>query len=101
VRLGAILVYPWTMHRFAAACRPDLILLGWDEYRRPWTRLAFRAWWAMFRLARVTQRSGKPVAVGIVRRPADLRWLSRNNVHAAIADMDVLDGKQGSTAPRS
>ena len=101
VRLGAILLYPWTMRRFIAAYHPDLILLGWDECRQPWSRLAFRAWWSVFRLARVTQRSGKPVAVGVVRRPGDLRWLARRNPYASIADMDVIDGRQGSAAPQS
>lgn len=88
VQLGAILLYPWTMHRFIEAHRPDVILLGWDQ--RLWTRLAFRAWWSAFPLTRLTRRYGKPVVVGIVRRAADLQWLSRQNVHAAVADMDVL-----------
>lgn len=100
VRLGAILLYPWTMHRFIAAHRPDVILLGWDERRKPWSRLAFRAWWSVFPLARVTRRAGTPVVVGIIRRASDLHWLSRRNIYAAIADMDVLDGTQGARTPQ-
>jgi hypothetical protein len=88
VRLGAILLYPWTMHRFIAAHHPDVILLGWDT--RPWTRLAFRAWWSVFPLASLTRRYGKPVIVGIARRRADLEWLARSGVHAAVADMDCI-----------
>jgi hypothetical protein len=88
VRLGAILLYPWTMHRFIAACDPDVILLGWDERR--WTRLAFRAWWSVFPLARLARRYRKPVVAGIVRRRSDLDWLSRQNVYAATVDMDVI-----------
>jgi hypothetical protein len=88
IRLGAILVYPWTMQGFIAAHDPDLILLGWNS--RPWTRAAFRAWWSVASLPRLSQRTGKPVVAGIVRRTADLHWLTRQNVHAAVADMDVV-----------
>jgi hypothetical protein len=88
VRLGAILLYPWTMHRFIAAHDPDVILLGWDERR--WTRAAFRAWWSAFSLARLFRRYRKPVVAGIVRRPDDLDWLEAQHVHAAVADMDVI-----------
>jgi glycerophosphoryl diester phosphodiesterase len=88
VRLGAILLYPWTMHRFIAAHDPDVILLGWDERR--WTRAAFRTWWSAFSLARLSRRYGKPVVAGIVRRPDDLDWLETQHVYAAVADMDVI-----------
>ena len=88
VRLGAILLYPWTMHRFIAAHDPDAILLGWDERR--WTRAAFRAWWSAFSLARLSRRYGKPVVAGIVRRPDDLDWLEAQHVYAAVADMNVI-----------
>jgi len=86
VRLGAILVHPWTMGRFIAAHRPDVISLGWDG--RAWTRLAFRAWWLP--LGSPAQRYGRPAIVGIVRRKKDLDWLARRNVHAAVADMDAI-----------
>lgn len=98
VRLGAILLYPWTMHRFIDAHRPDLILLGWDE--RAWTRTAFRAWWAVSSLERLTQRTGKPVVAGIVRRTDDLRWLAAQHVHAAVADMDFIGGTPGPAPPQ-
>jgi glycerophosphoryl diester phosphodiesterase len=88
VRLGAILVYPWTMRRFTASYDPDVILLGWDERR--WTRVAFRAWWAAFSLERLARRTRKPIVAGIVRRPSDLRWLAAQQVYAAVADMDFI-----------
>ena len=89
VRLGAILLYPWTMNRFIAAYRPDVILLGWDQ--RPWTWAAFRLWWSVASLRRLAQRHDRPIATGIVRRQADLDWLARQGVEAAVADMDVID----------
>ena len=88
VRLGAILLYPWTMQRFIDAHDPDVILLGWDE--RPWTRAAFRAWWSVASLSRLSRRTGKPVIAGIVRRVADLHWLAQQSVHAAVVDMDFI-----------
>lgn len=89
VRLGAILLYPWTMHRFIEEHRPDVILLGWDE--RPWTRTAFRAWWSVFSLKRLAHRYGKPIVPGIVRRTDDLAWLSRRGIGMAVADMDFIE----------
>jgi len=88
-RLGAILLYPWTMHGFMAAHRPDVILLGWDE--RPWTRLAFKAWWSLFSLDRLARRYGNPIVPGIVRRMDDLAWLSRRGIGMAVADMDFIE----------
>jgi hypothetical protein len=99
VRLGAILLYPWTMHRFIAAYRSDVILLGWDE--RTWTRLAFQVWWTVFSLKRLSQRYAAPVVVGIVQRTADLNWLARRSVGTAIADMALIEGVPASTASRS
>ena len=99
VRLGAILLYPWTMHGFIEAYRPDVILLGWDE--RAWTRFAFRAWWSVFALERLARRHAKPTVVGIVRHAADLDWLSRQGVEWAVADMDFIDGMPGSISSRS
>ena len=89
VRLGAILLYPWTMHRFMAAHRPDVILLGWDE--RLWTRFAFKTWWSLFSLERLARRYGKPVVPGIVRRTDDLAWLSRRGIGMTVADMDCIE----------
>jgi len=88
VRLGAILLYPWTMHRFIEAHHPDIVLLCWDE--RAWTRFAFRVWWSLFSLKRSAQRYSKPIIVGIVRQAADLEWLAQQGVDAAIADMDFI-----------
>jgi len=99
VRLGAILLYPWTMHRFMAAHRPDVILLGWDERR--WTHLAFKAWWSVCSLERLGRRYGRPVVLGIVRRQADLDWLAQRGVEMAVADMDFIDGTPGRISSRS
>lgn len=88
VRLGAILLYPWTMYRFIDAHDPDVILLGWDQRR--WTRAAFRGWWSVASLSRLARRTGKPLVVGIVRQTADLHWLARQDVHAAVVDMDTV-----------
>jgi hypothetical protein len=98
LRLGAILLYPWTMHRFIDAHHPDVILLGWDQ--RLWTRAAVRAWWSVFSLPRLSERYAAPIAVGIVRKPADLRWLSARRVAAAIADIDFLADTPGVAMPR-
>ena len=86
------------MHRFIAAHRPDVILLGWDE--RAWTRLAFQAWWSVFSLKRLAQRCAKPIVVGIVRRAADLDWLARRGADAAVADMDCIAGIPAAATPR-
>ena len=88
VRLGVIVRTPWNLDRVLRACAPDVLLLGWDE--RAWTRRAFRAWWSVFSLARLTRRCRVPVVIGVVRRRADLDWLSRQEVYAAVADMDCL-----------
>jgi glycerophosphoryl diester phosphodiesterase family protein len=90
VRLGVIVEYPWTMNRLINAYAPDVILLGWDE--RGWTRVAFRVWWSIFSLERLAARRSAAVVVGIVRRAADIHWLSKQHIYAAVADMDVTYG---------
>lgn len=87
VRLGIIVIYPWTLGRAMRAYAPNLLFLGWDY--RAWSRAAFRAWWSVFSLARLARRHRVPVVVGIVQRAADLEWLARQGVHAAVADFDV------------
>jgi glycerophosphoryl diester phosphodiesterase len=84
VRLGAIIVGPWNIDRAMRDYRPDVLFIGWDE--RPWTRLAFRAWWSVFSLERLARRHRVPLVAGIVQRAKDLRWLSRQGVDAAVAD---------------
>uniref|UniRef100_UPI0026297E5E hypothetical protein n=1 Tax=uncultured Jannaschia sp. TaxID=293347 RepID=UPI0026297E5E len=88
IRLGLIVPYPWQIARLAAAVRPDVILLGWDD--RTWTRLAFRAWWSVFSLRRMGRRHGTPVVVGVACRARDIRWLGRQRVDAAVVDMAEL-----------
>lgn len=88
VRLGIIVEYPWHISRTVRELAPDMLFLGWDA--RAWTRLAFRAWWTAFSLERTAQRFGIPVVAGVVQRPADLDWLARQGVYAAVADMDRL-----------
>jgi glycerophosphoryl diester phosphodiesterase len=87
VRLGIIEVFPWNLNRAMRAYAPDVLFLGWDE--RAWTRAAFRAWWSLASLARLGQRHDLPVVVGIVQRAADLEWLRRQGVHAAVTDFDA------------
>jgi hypothetical protein len=89
VRLGIIVRYPWNIGRMLRAYAPDFILLGWDE--REWTRIAFQAWWSVFSLKRLATRCPAAVVVGIVRRAADIRWLSRQHIYGVIADMDPID----------
>ena len=88
VRLGVIARYPWEIARLAARHKPDVILLGWDE--RAWTRRAFRLWWGTASLRRMGARHGAAVVVGVAQRRADLRWLARQGIEAATADMDLL-----------
>jgi hypothetical protein len=85
-RLGVIVMYPWQLDRIVREFAPDVLLLGWDD--RSWTRLAFRAWWSLFSLERLGRRHRLPVVAGIVQRSGDLRWLSRQHVYAAVADID-------------
>ena len=85
-RLGVIVTYPWRLDRTVRAFAPDVLLLGWDD--RSWTRMAFRAWWSLFSLERLGRRHQLPVVAGIVQRSGDLRWLSRQHVYAAVADID-------------
>ncbi|WP_299820537.1 glycerophosphodiester phosphodiesterase [uncultured Jannaschia sp.] len=88
IRLGLIVPYPWQIARLAAAVRPDVILLGWND--RTWTRLAFRAWWSVFSLRRMGRRHGTPVVVGVACRVRDIQWLGRQRVDAAVVDMAEL-----------
>jgi Glycerophosphoryl diester phosphodiesterase family len=87
VRLGIIVLYPWTIGRAMRAFAPDVLFVGWDD--RAWSRVAFQAWWSVFSLARLARRHRVPVVVGIVQRAADLDWLGRRGVHAAVADVDA------------
>jgi glycerophosphoryl diester phosphodiesterase family protein len=87
VRLGLIEVFPWKLNRAMRAYAPDMLFLGWDD--RAWTRAAFRAWWSAASLMRLSERHHVPVAVGIVQRTADLDWLRRQRVHAAVTDLDA------------
>jgi glycerophosphoryl diester phosphodiesterase len=87
VRLGIIEVFPWKLNGAMRAYAPDVLFLGWDD--RAWTRAAFRAWWSAASLARLGQRHRVPVVVGIVQRAADLDWLRRQGVHAAVTDFDA------------
>jgi glycerophosphoryl diester phosphodiesterase len=87
VRLGIIVLYPWTIGRAMRAFAPDVLFLGWDY--RAWSRIAFQAWWSRFSLARLARRHQVPVVVGIVQRAADLDWLGRQGVHAAVTDFDA------------
>jgi glycerophosphoryl diester phosphodiesterase len=87
VRLGIIEVYPWKLNRAVRAYAPDMLFLGWDH--RAWTRAAFRAWWSVASLAHLSARHRVPVVVGIVQRAADLDWLARQGVHAAVTDFDA------------
>jgi len=89
-RLGVIIPFPWQAPRLVRAYRPDAVLLGWDE--RPWTRMAFRAWWSAFSLTRLGEGSSATVVVGVVQRERDLEWLRRRGVDIAVADMDPLRG---------
>ncbi|HEX2215218.1 MAG TPA: glycerophosphodiester phosphodiesterase [Xanthobacteraceae bacterium] len=86
VRLGIIILYPWSIRRLVDACAPDVVLLGWDE--RHWTRIAFRAWWSVLSLTQLARRCSAQVVVGVVGRAPDIRWLSRQSVYAAVIDMD-------------
>lgn len=88
VRLGIIVEYPWQIGRTVAQHAPDVLLTGWDA--RAWTRAAFRAWWSLFSLEAMGQRHRLPVVVGVVQRDADLQWLTRQHIHAAVADIDRL-----------
>jgi|GEM_PF-664842 len=86
VRLGIIEVYPWRLQRAVRAYAPDMLFLGWDD--RTWTRRAFRGWWSVFSLPRLAARHRVPVVVGIAQRAADLAWLARQRVDAAVTDFD-------------
>jgi glycerophosphoryl diester phosphodiesterase len=87
VRLGIIVLYPWTIGRAMRAHAPDVLFLGWDY--RAWSRIAFQAWWSLFSLALLARRHQAPVVVGIVQRAVDLAWLERQGVHAAVTDVDA------------
>jgi hypothetical protein len=86
VRLGIIVMYPWNLGRVIRRLAPDVLMLGWDH--RVWTRVAFRAWWSVFSLARLARRHRVPVVAGIAQRVDDLHWLAREGVYAAVADLD-------------
>jgi len=98
VRLGVIEVYPWNLNRAVRTYAPDVLFLGWDQ--RAWTRAAFRAWWSMFSLAQLGRRHKVPVVVGIVNRAADLDWLRRQGVDAAVTDLNATITAALGTAPK-
>ncbi len=83
-RLGTIVVEPWRVAGAMRTQRPDMLFLGWDY--RAWTRLAFRSWWTIASLDRLAGRYQIPVVAGIVHHAADLRWLARQGLYAAVAD---------------
>jgi glycerophosphoryl diester phosphodiesterase len=87
VRLGIIVLYPWTIGRAMRAFAPDVLFLGWDY--RAWSRIAFQVWWSAYSLARLAHHHRVPVVVGIVQRAVDLDWLKRQGVHAAVTDFDA------------
>ena len=93
VRLGVIVLYPWQLDRAVAMWTPDVLMLGWDD--RAWTRIAFRAWWSVFSLARLARRHRVPVVAGIVQRAADLKWLARQGIHAAVVDFEPAAAPAG------
>jgi hypothetical protein len=87
VRLGIIEVFPWKLNGAMRDYAPDMLFLGWDD--RAWTRATFRAWWSVASLARLSERHRVPVVAGIVQRAADIDWLRRQGVHAAVTDLDA------------
>jgi len=91
VRLGIIAPYPWQLGRIVREHAPDVLFLGWDA--RAWTRLAFRTWWSVFSLEDMARRHRLPVVAGIVQRAGDLDWLARQNIYAAVADMDLTGAR--------
>jgi hypothetical protein len=88
VKLGVIAPYPWQIRRLFRRYEPDAILLGWD--RRAWTRIGFRAWWSVFSLPALARRSSSKIIVGVARTTSDLQWLCRQEIEAAVADMEAL-----------
>jgi hypothetical protein len=98
VRLGVIVMYPWNLGRVARLHAPDVLMLGWDD--RAWTRAAFRAWWSVFSLRRLARRHRVPVVSGIAQHMDDLYWLARQDVYAAVADLDRIFGAELGTSIR-
>jgi len=90
VRQGVIVMCPWNVDRFVSRHAPDVLLLGWDA--RGWTRIAFRTWWSLFSLERVARRHQVPLVVGVAQRMGDLRWLSRQHLYGAVADINLIRG---------
>jgi hypothetical protein len=90
VRLGVIVMYPWNLDRIVHLYAPDVVLLGWDA--RNWTRIAFRAWWALFSLERLARRHQVPVVVGVAQRMKDLDWLAQQHLYGAVADINLIRG---------
>jgi len=90
VRQGVIVMCPWNVDRFVRRHAPDVILLGWDA--RYWTRIAFRSWWSLFSLEQVARRHQVPLVVGVAQSMSDLRWLSRQHLYGAVADISLIRG---------
>jgi glycerophosphoryl diester phosphodiesterase len=98
VRLGVIVTYPWDLDRIVRLYAPDVLLLGWDE--RSWTRIAFRAWWSLFSLERLSRRHQVPVVVGVAQRMKDLDWLAPQRLYGAVADINLIRGDKFRAAQR-
>jgi hypothetical protein len=43
----------------------------------------------MFSLERIVRRHRLPLVVGVAQRAADLDWLARQPLYAAVADVDL------------
>lgn len=90
VRHGVIVMCPWNVERLMRRHAPDVVLLGWDA--RYWTRIAFRTWWSLFSLEQVARRHHVPLVVGVAQSRSDLRWLSRQHLYGAVADIGLVRG---------
>ncbi len=86
--LGLIVEYPWQIKSAVTECTPDIVLLGWDD--RKWTQLAFRIWWGLFSLKKLSALLNVPFIIGVAESKDHLQWCAKRGVHACTIDLEKV-----------
>jgi len=87
--LGIIVEYPWQIAKTIRFYKPDTILLGWDD--RLWTKRAFKIWWSIFSLKKLTTKYSVDIIVGVAESKKDISWLTKKGVSTFTADMEKVN----------
>ncbi len=86
VKFGIIVEYPWDIKKKLNKYDPDVLLLGWDD--RSWTYLAFRTWWSIASLKKLSYNASVDIIAGVAQSSVQLRWLKSQKIKGYTADME-------------